>query len=131
MLLALVLLLSGCEKTVEQKQLDALMELITSGQWKVTSFKQDNSDITSRFAPYSFQFRRNETVEALKNGVVDKTGTWVGNATARTIQSSFGNVEEPLRLLNGTWQITKTSTTFVEANQRINAETRTLRLDKL
>jgi len=130
-LLAVVLLAgSGCRKTVAQHQLNALMELITNGQWQVTSFKQNNNDITAHFAAYLFQFRANGNVEALKGGAVEKTGTWVGNATDRTIQSNFGTAPTPLSLLNGTWQITKTSPSFVEALQHLSAEQRTLRLDK-
>lgn len=131
--LALVgmVLLGSCKKAVEQTQLDALMKLITSGQWKVTTFKQDATDITSQFAAYRFQFKENGTVDAIKEDRVEKTGTWAGNATDLTIQSSFGAVEAPLNLLNGTWYITKTSLTFVESNQQANGKTMFLRLDKL
>jgi hypothetical protein len=34
-------------------------------------------------------------------------------------------------LLNGTWQITNSDWTFVEASQTINNELRTLRLEKI
>ena len=126
-----MVLLGSCKKAVEQTQLDALMKLITSGQWKVTSFKKDATDITSQFADYKFQFKEEGTVDAIKNGRVDKTGTWAGNTTNLSIQSSFGAVEAPLNLLNGTWYVTKTSLTFVESNQQVNGETHFLRLDKL
>ena len=130
-LLALVVLFTGsCKKAVEQTQLNALMKLITNGQWKVTTYKRDAADVTTQFASYSFQFKEGGTVDAIKNGQVEKTGTWVGNTTDLTIQSSFGNVEPPLNLLNGTWYVTKTSTTFVESRQQVNAEERFLRLDK-
>ncbi len=131
LLLAGMVLASGCGKQVEKVQLNALMDLITSGQWKVTFFKKGTEDVTGTFAPYSFQFKSNETVDAIKNGSVERTGTWQGNATDRTIQSSFGNATAPLGLLNGTWLISKTSTTYVEASQEVNSEKLLLRLDKL
>jgi hypothetical protein len=131
LLLAGMLLAGGCGKQVEQVQLNALMDLITSGQWKVTLFKKGSETITDQFAAYSFQFKKNETVDAIKNGTVEKSGTWKGNATERTIQSSFGNVTVPLSLLNGTWLVSKTSTTFVEASQDVGNERLMLRLDKL
>lgn len=126
-----VFILSGCKKTVENVQLDALMKLITNGQWKVTSFSKGNDDITGQFAPYHFQFKENGTVDAISNGAVQKTGSWVGNATDLTIQSDFGNAGAPLNFLNGTWSVKKTSTTHVEATQQVNAELWALRLDKL
>lgn len=131
LLVMAVVFMGSCKKTVERTQLDALMKLITDGRWKVTSYKQDGADITGQFAVYSFQFKENGTVDAIKEERVDKTGTWVGNTTNLTIQSSFGNVEAPLNLLNGTWSVTKTSITFVESRQQVNAEERFLRLDKL
>ena len=131
LVLAGLILAGGCKKKVEQVQMDALMNLITNGQWKVTSFKRGSEDVTGQFAPYSFQFKKNETVDAIKTGAVEKTGTWLGSATARTIQSSFGNVPEPLSLLNGTWLVSKTSTTHVEASQNVNGQKLALRLDKL
>ena len=126
-----MVLLGSCKKAIEQTQLDALMKLITSGQWKVTSFKKDATDITSQFADYKFQFKEEGTVDAIKDGRVDKTGTWAGNTTNLSIQSSFGAVEAPLNLLNGTWYVTKTSLTFEESYQQVNGETHFLRLDKL
>ena len=131
LLLAGLILTGSCKKQVEQVQMDALMNLITNGQWKVTSFKKGSEDVTGQFAPYNFQFKKNETVDAIKNGTVEKTGTWLGSATERTIKSSFGNVTEPLSLLNGTWLISKTSTTHVEASQEVNGQILSLRLDKL
>lgn len=131
LILAVLLLAGGCKKQVEQVQMDALMNLITNGQWKVTYFKRASEDVTGQFAPYSFQFKKNETVDAIKNGVVEKTGTWQGSALEKTIKSSFGNVTEPLSLLNGTWLVSKTSTTHVEATQEVNGQILSLRLDKL
>jgi hypothetical protein len=86
--------------------------------------------LTTDFAPYLFQFRSNNTVEALNNGTLEKTGNWSADPNARTITSSFANAATTLMLLNGTWQVTKNSWTFVEASQTVNGEARTLRLDK-
>jgi len=131
LLLACWVLAGSCKKQVEQVQMDALMNLITNGQWKVTYFKKGSTDITTQFSPYQFQFKRNETVDAIRSGTVEKTGTWRGNALEKTIQSSFGNVAEPLSLLNGMWLVSKTSLTHVEASQDVNGQKLSLRLDKL
>ena len=131
LLLAGLVLAGSCKKKVEQVQMDALMDLITNGQWKVTLFKKGSEDVTGQFEAYSFQFKKNEIVDAIKNGMVEKTGTWLGSAMDRTIKSSFGNAAVPLSLLNGTWLVSKTSTTHVEASQEVNGQTYLLRLDKL
>ena len=36
--------------------------------------------ITSDFSAYKFQYYSNYTVDAIKNGVVEKTGTWDGES---------------------------------------------------
>ncbi len=129
--LVCLLLLPSCKKTVAKAQENALMDLITNGQWKVTRYNKGASNITPDFADYKFQFRSNGTVEAIRNGSIEKAGTWAGNVTTKTIDSYFADANEALTLLNGTWQVNKTSTTFVESSQQVNGESRMLRLDKL
>lgn len=125
-----LILVSGCKETVEQKQEDAVVKIITSGQWSVTKYVKGATDVTTDFAGYKFQFKDNKTVDAIKNGVTEKTGTWEGNAMARTIVSEFQNANQTLTLLNGTWYITDSGLTYVESNQTVAGEARLLRLDK-
>jgi len=132
-LFALVFLLTfftGCKKAIENIQEDMVIKAMTDGQWRVTKFTRDGNDVTAGFSPYMFQFKANETVDAINNGTKESTGTWKGNAEQRTISSSFSNAAQTLQLLNGTWQITRNSWTYVEATQTVNSEVRTLRLDK-
>lgn len=128
---ALLFTLAGCKKIITSVQEDLVIKAMTDGQWKVTKFKRDTADVTAGFAPYQFQFRADNTVEALVNGGVENKGTWSADASAKTIASSFGGTATTtLQLLNGTWKITNNSWTFVEATQTVNTEVRTLRLDK-
>jgi len=122
---------TGCKKTIENAQEDALIQIMTSGQWSVTSFKKGSDDITTDFSGYKFQFKSNRTVDAIKNSLIEKTGTWEGNAFNRSIFSNFTNVVHPLLLLNGTFIITDSGLTYVEASQTVNGEVRMLRLDKI
>ena len=117
---------SGPEATQE----DLVIKAMTDGQWRVTQFTNGTTDVTSDFSPYVFQFRTDKTVEAIKASGIESKGTWNGNAANRTIASSFSNSNATIMLLNGTWNITKNSWTFVEATQTVNNEVRTLRLDK-
>ncbi len=70
---------------------DAVVNAMVSGQWAVTSFAQNDTDITSSFAGYKFEFYSNMTVDAIDNGTVIQTGTWNGNATAMTTWANFPN----------------------------------------
>lgn len=129
--MALVLLLAACStKTVEEQQKDLLVQLITNGQWAVTNYTKGTTDVTADFSGYRFQFKDDSTVDAIKNSAVEKTGSWVGNATSRTIQSQFTNAAVALMLLNGTWYVNDSGLTYVVASQTVNGEARNLRLDK-
>jgi len=104
---------------------------MTNGQWVITKFTLNGSNITADFSPYKFQYYSNKTVDAIKNGSTEKTGNWDGNATDMTTWANFLNVSYPLNLINGTWHITNNSWTFVEASQTSGTDVKTLRLDKL
>ena len=119
------------EKIKEEQQQNLVIQAMTSGQWKVTSFVNGGSDVTSDFSAYKFAFKTNLTVDAINNGAVEKTGSWNADADAQTITSNFTSASTPLVLLNGTWNITSTTWTSVNATMTISGETRTLRLDKL
>ena len=121
----------GAKDNIQQKAAeDFVVQIMVTGQWAVTAYTKGTADITSDFAPYRFQFQTNRTIDALKNSVVEKSGTWDANATARTITSNFTSASTPLILLNGTWTITNSTLTTVEAAQTINGEERVLKLAK-
>jgi hypothetical protein len=123
--------LTGCIKSAEIKiQTDLVTQAITTGQWKVTYFIDDNTDKTASFSVYLFQFKTNSTVDAINNGTVETSGSWNANANDKTITSNFSNGSSTLQLLNGTWLITNSTWTSVEATLTINGITRKLRLDK-
>lgn len=130
--LILLFCLLGCSREQIQKQEQNLViQAMTTGQWKVTSYIKGGTDVTSNFSTYTFQFRQNYTVDAYLNTNLDRSGTWNADANARTITSSFTNAGQPLDLLNGTWNYNNSSWTSVEASQTIGGENCTLRLDKL
>jgi hypothetical protein len=122
---------SGCKKAVENKAEDLVIKAMTNGQWHVTSFVQNGTDVTSNFSTYKFQYYSNKTVDAINNGAVEKTGTWDGQATTMTTWANFTNATAPLNLINGSWHIDNNSWTFVVASQNTGVETKTMRLDKL
>lgn len=123
-------LFTSCKKTIQQTQEDLVLLAMTDGQWGITSFTQNGTNITADFAPYKFKYYSNKTVDAIKNGIVEKTGTWDGNATTMTTSANFINAVYPLSLINGNWHIDRNSWTYVEASQTIGTDTKTMRLDK-
>lgn len=127
----LILVLGGCKKTIDKLKENAVISAMTDGQWVVTNFVNNGSVITPDFSAYKFQFYSNQTVDAINNGVVEKTGTWDGDASAMTITANFPNSGATLTLINGTWHIDNNSWTFVVASQSSNGETKALRLEKL
>jgi hypothetical protein len=126
-----LIVFSGCKKAIENKQEDLIIKAMTDGQWAVTSFVQNGSDITINFTGYKFQYYSNKTVDAIKNGTVEKTGTWDGEASTMTTWANFTNAIAPLNLINGSWHIDNNSWTFVVATQTTGGVTKTMRLDKL
>jgi len=129
-IILLTLVLSGCKKTIDKIQEDLVIQAMTDGQWAVTSFIKDGTNITTDFSSYKFKYYSNKTVDALKNGTTEITGTWDGNSSAMTTYANFNSPPYPLTLINGTWQITKNSWTYVEATQTSGGVTKTMRLDK-
>jgi exonuclease III len=124
------LLLFQCKKAIETKAQNAIMEAMTNGLWVITSFTSNGTDITSDFANYKFQYFNNYTVNAIKNGTVEDTGTWTGDVNTMTISANFSNAVDPILLINGTWTVTDNSWTYVKATMTVGNEVRTLRLDK-
>jgi hypothetical protein len=122
--------LTGCKKTIEKKAENAIMKAMTDGQWVITSFISDGSNITDSFSTYRFQYFSNYTVNAIKNGTVENTGNWDGDFNTMSILASFPNATNPLLLLNGTWHVTDNSWTYVEATMTVGNTIRSLRLDK-
>lgn len=129
--IALLFSFTGCKKSIEKIQEDLVLKAMTDGQWHITSFTNNGTNITADFTNYKFKYYSNKTVDAINNGTVEKTGTWDGNATTMTTSANFTAPAYPLNLINGNWHIDNNSWTFVAATQTNGTETKTMRLDKL
>ena len=122
---------AGCKKTVEKIQANIIVEAMTTGRWKMVSFTQNNNSRTAEFASFTFQFHKNNRVDAMTGTTVAYSGDWEGFPDSRTIWSSFPGSPAPINLLDGTWKIDKNSWTYVEASQVIGSEQKKLRLEKI
>jgi hypothetical protein len=121
--------LLGCKKASEIQE-DLVILAMTTGQWKMTSFTEGGVDRTADFANYRFKYNTNNTVDAIRNGAIEKSGTWNGSASTMSISAEFTNANQPLVSINGSWNITRNGWSFVEAGQVQNGVQKTLRLDK-
>ena len=130
-LVALILIGLSCKKIKEAVYEDMVIKAMTDGQWAITSFTLNGSNITSDFTGYKFQYYSNKTVDAIKNGLVEKTGTWDGNANTMTTSANFPSAINPLLMINGNWNIINSSWTYVTASQTVGSDVKTMRLDKL
>lgn len=128
---AILLGFTQCKKTIENVQEDLVIKAMTDGQWGITSFVYNGSNITTDFSGFLFKYKNNpKKVDAIKNGSVQQTGDWSGDASSLTTWANFSGASYPLSLINGTWNITRNSWTYVEATQNIGSETKFMRLDK-
>ena len=123
-------LFTGCKRSIENIQQDLVIKAMTDGQWVVTSFTRNGATITSDFSAYKFKYYSNKNVDAIKNGTVEMTGKWDGNADNMTTWANFNSPPYPLDLINGTWHIENNGWTYVVASQTNGTETKTMRLDK-
>lgn len=131
LLLSTLLLSTGCKKAIEQIQEDLVIKAMTDGQWAVTNFIQNGTNITSDFSGYTFKYKDNpKKVDAIRNAVTELTGDWGGNSADLTTWANFSGAPTPLSLINGTWKITRNSWTYVEATQTVGSDTKFMRLDK-
>jgi hypothetical protein len=127
---SLFILFAGCKKTIENIQEDLVIKAMTDGQWVITNFTLNGTNITSDFAGYRFKYYSNKTVDAISNGITERTGNWDGDAATMTTSASFNGANYPLVLINGSWHITRNSWTYVEATQTVGSDTKIMRLDK-
>jgi len=128
---ALFFALTGCKKAIDDIKEDLVIKAMTDGYWKVTNFSLNGTDITADFSAYKFKYRYNpKNVDAIKNGTVEMTGQWNGDAATMTTWANFTSPPYPLSLINGNWLITRSGWTYVEATQSEGGNSKMMRLDK-
>ena len=130
-LLPLILILCSCKKYIQHQEQNALEAVVTNGEWYVTGYEQNDSNITAAFSGYLFKFDANNTVTgAIGNTSV--TGQWSDNINTRTITANFPGATTPLVYLNETWTITDGYTDSVSAKSvdTVNHTTNILQLKK-
>jgi hypothetical protein len=121
--------LFSCKKFVRQQEENAILKIMTTGQWMITNYTDAGTDITSSFSGYSFQFQTNGTVSGIKGDTI-VNGTWSANINNHSISSDFPTAGIPLNMLNAVWVITDSYTDSVSANANIDSAINYLSLKK-
>jgi hypothetical protein len=120
----------SCKKFIEQQEQNAIVDLVTNGQWRVTGYLDHQTDtLTNNFAGYSFQFNENGTVYGVKSGQ-QTNGTWSADVPSKSITSNFPSAVYPITLLNHTWTITDSYTDSVAARTPVDSSFNILNLHK-
>ena len=130
LLLFLFTISYSCKKFVEQQEQNAIIDLVTKGQWRVTGYIDHQTDtLTNDFAGYLFQFNENGTVYGVKFGQ-QTNGTWSADVSKKSITSNFPTASYPITLLNHTWTITDSYTDSVAAKTPVDSTFNILNLHK-
>ena len=120
----------SCKKFIEQQERNAIIDLVTKGQWRVTGYIDHQTDtLTNDFAGYLFQFNENGTVYGVKFGQ-QTNGTWSADVSKKSITSNFPTAAYPISLLNHTWTITDSYTDSVAAKTPVDSSFNILNLHK-
>jgi hypothetical protein len=125
----MVCLLGACSKAIEEKKEDIILDAMTNGQWYIYSFIEGSTDISSSFAPYTFQFYRDGKVSGFTTETEDK-GTWVGDVNALSITTNFPTASAPVSKLNAVWKITNNTWDYVKAETTVQGVKHLLHLKK-
>ena len=125
-----LLTLCSCKKIIDKQKENFVLSVMTEGQWVITQFVRSGDTLTSSFSPYTFQFNRDYTVDAIKENGIESKGSWNGDPENMIISASFPNAADPVAMINGSWHIDRNSLSYVEASQKNGAEEKLLRLDK-
>ncbi len=109
-----LLALNACSNSNDDNlpNTDVTGQLTNSGDWKVSYYWDKDKEETNNFSGYSFLFKDNGVLEALKNGVTT-TGTWQLNSSSNKLIIQIGTAK-PLEDLTDDWLIVEKSNTVIK-----------------
>jgi hypothetical protein len=120
-----------CKKYVEQQEENALLAIVTKGQWSVTRYLEFQSkDLSDSLAGYAFQFNADGTLYGVKFGQ-QTNGTYSVDIGNKNITTNFPAATYPITLLNHTWTITDSYTDSVAAKTAVDSSFNILNIRKI
>jgi len=106
--LAMLLFSGSCKKAVDNIKEDLMIKLITENTWKIVKYVDGTTNMTTLYTDYDFKFNKDGSLNAIKNGVTESTGTWAGSESSQSITSAFPSAGDTLNRLTGVWLISNT-----------------------
>lgn len=130
-----LVLLGGCKKAIKRTQEQIaetlIVKAITDGRWLVSVYREGSNDYKPEFDGYEFQFKTDRKVDAVKNAVVESTGTWNEDRVNIAIMADYPTTATlTLQRLDGVWKLKDSNWTWVKAEQTIDGKLVTLELRK-
>jgi len=126
---AFIPLTYSCNKIIEEKKKDVVVDAMTDGRWYVKDYKAAGIFVTAEFNGYEFQFYEDGKVQAFLNTSITN-GVWTGDINQLTITANFTGAQQPINRLNGSWKLMDNSWTYVKAYNVSGVDTNFLELQK-
>lgn len=98
-----LMLLSSCKKDDPADTSTSVVQIVTTGSWRIASFSETDEDKTSDFSGYSFSFNSNGQLTA-SHSSGNTTGSWGWDDSSSKFIISIG-VSKPLSELSDDWII--------------------------
>ena len=95
--------ISSCKKDDSTDPTSNIVQIVTTGTWRITYFVEPNEDKTNDFTGYTFSFNSNGQLIATLSGV-NTTGSWAWDDSSSKFHISIGN-SKPLSDLTDDWLI--------------------------
>jgi len=126
---AFIPLTYSCNKIIEEKKKDVVVDAMTDGRWYVKDYKAAGIFVTAEFNGYEFQFYEDGKVQAILNTTITN-GVWTGDINQLTISANFAGAQQPVNRLNGVWKLIDNDWDYVKAYNTSGADTNFLELQK-
>lgn len=115
-------------------EFEQIKTTLPDGQWKISTFIDGQTDKTSAFESFVFNFNEDGTVVGTTD-LFSETGTWAYNNTSSTSEKLvllFGETD-PFPEINNDWNIVSVSNSKVELSDdnNANAEIKLLTFTKI
>ena len=103
--------LSSCKKDDNSGSTQDIVQVVTSGTWRITSFVESSENKTADFAGYTFSFESNSQLIASLSGT-NTIGSWRWDDGSSKFHISIGN-GTPLSDFTDDWLILEKTETLI------------------
>ena len=102
---------SSCKKDDNSSPTTGVVQIVTTGTWRITYFMESTEDKTSDFSGYTFSFNSNSVLTATLSGA-NTNGTWGWDDSSSKFHISIGS-SKPFSDLTDDWLILEKTETIL------------------